>query len=47
MEQMRYSLVIDGLIPVLGILVQCLGEMAGCLFKEFKDEPTLLAVLGE
>lgn len=47
MEQMRYSLVTEELIPVLGILAQCLAEMAGYLFKEFKEEPKLLAVLGE
>lgn len=46
-EQMRYSLGIEGLIPVLGILGQCLREMAGHLFKESKDEPKPLAVLRE
>lgn len=46
-EQMRYSLVIEGLAPVLGIRSQCLREMDGHLFKEPKDEPKLLAVLRE
>lgn len=46
-EQMGYSLVIEGLISVLEILIQCLREMAGHLFKEPEDEPKPLAVLRE
>lgn len=46
-EQTRYSLATEGLVPVLGILVQGLREMAGHLFKESKDEPKLLAALRE
>lgn len=46
-EQTRYSLATERLMPVLGILVQCLREMAGHLFKESKDEPKPLAALRE
>lgn len=46
-EQTRYSLATEGLVPVLGILVQGLREMAGHLFKESKDEPKPLAALRE
>lgn len=46
-EQTRYSLATERLMPVLGILVQCLREMADHLFKESKDEPKPLAALRE